>query len=268
MRLTALTLAAAMAAAPIAAVPALAESAWDAVAFYQWPDREMEASGLVRLEAPERAQDAALVPITMSLALPEGDPRRVERLTLVIDENPSPLAAEFTLGEAAGVSEISTRVRVDSYSHVHAVAELSDGSLHVAERFVKASGGCSAPMLKDPEAALAGLGEMRLRRFDGEVGAALVGDAELAEAQLMIRHPNNSGLQRDPLTLYPIPAHFVEAFEVTQGDDLILSMRGGISISEDPSFRFDYRPTGEAIHVRAADTEGATFEGDWPASGS
>jgi sulfur-oxidizing protein SoxY len=53
--------------------------------------------------------------------------------------------------------------------------------------------------------------------------------------------------------------------EVRQGDELLFTMTGGISISEDPTFRFSYRPTGEAVTVEAKDTEGRqfrqTFEG-------
>ena len=58
----------------------------------------------------------------------------------------------------------------------------------------------------------------------------------------MVRHPNNSGLQRDQVTLLYIPAHFVDELSVWQGDALLFSMVGGISISEDPNFRFDFIP--------------------------
>ena len=253
MRFAAATFAA-LALAPMA----MAEpSAWDDISETLWPaDAAMLESGIVAIEAPERAEDAAIVPVTISLDLPEGDARRVERVTLVVDENPAPVAATFTLGEAAGVDEISTRLRVNAYSPIHVVAELSDGSLHVAERFVKASGGCAAPALKDPDEAMASLGRMKLRQFVEEDG--------LAEAQLMIRHPNNSGLQRDPLTLYYIPAHFVQELTIEQGDEMILAMEGGISLSEDPSFRFTYRPDGEPIRVEAIDTEGSVFTEEWP----
>ena len=245
--------------AAIALAPmAMAESsAWDDVSGSLWPaDAVMLESGIVSIEAPERAEDAAIVPVSIGLDLPEGDARRVERVTLVVDENPAPVAATFTLGEGAGVDEISTRLRVNAYSPIHVVAELSDGSLHVAERFVKASGGCSAPALKDPDAAMASLGRMKLRQFGEEDG--------LAEAQLLIRHPNNSGLQRDPVTLYYIPAHFVEELTIEQGDEMILAMEGGISLSEDPSFRFTYRPNSDPIRVEATDTEGAVFAEEWP----
>ena len=88
------------------------------------------------------------------------------------------------------------------------------------------------------------------------------------ELQLMIRHPNNSGLQRDPLTQYFIPAHFVQNLSISQGDRLILSMEGGISISEDPNFRFDFAVHGtDEIRVEAVDTDGKVFSDKWPLDG-
>ena len=242
---------------PVLPPAALAEepTAWDDISDAIFADVPMIEDGLVSIEAPYRAEDAAIVPMTISTALPEGDGRRVERITLVIDENPSPVAATFELGEDAGITRISTRVRVNAYTPVHAVAELSDGSLHVAEAFVKASGGCAAPAAKDPEEALASMGQMKLREFDVEDGA---------EAQLMVRHPNSSGLQMDQITRHYIPAHFVQELTISQGDEMILRMEGGISISEDPSFRFDYQPDGEPIRAEAVDTEGEVFTGEWP----
>jgi sulfur-oxidizing protein SoxY len=72
-------------------------------------------------------------------------------------------------------------------------------------------------------------------------------------------------LQRDPLTQYFIPAHFVQKIDIKQGDRSILSMEGGISISEDPNFRFDFIASGPGdIVVDAVDTEGKNFAGKWP----
>ncbi len=234
-----------------------ASDAWSDIVANVFDGRAMHQSEVVALETPYRAEDAATVPVTLHFAAPEGSDLRIERVTLVIDENPAPVAAVFELGADAGVTRIDTRVRVQSYTNVHVVAELSDGSLHVAERFIKASGGCSAPMGKDPEAAMANLGQMKLRQFEGVAGTH-------PEAQLMIRHPNNSGLQMDQLTRLHIPAHFIHSVTITQGDAPILTMEGGISLSEDPSIRFDFEPTGNPITVEAQDTEGNIFGGTWP----
>ena len=184
-----------------------------------WPDLKrmffndasiVEDKSLVMFEAPPRAEDAALVPVSFSAKLAQGDARRVVKLTLVIDQNPVPLAAAFTLGEKAGDTRISTRVRVNSYTNARVVAELSDGSLHMATRFIKASGGCSAPMAKSMEEALATLGQMKFRILPPTPEAP-------NEALLMIRHPNNSGLQMDQVTRLYTPSRYINALEVYQG---------------------------------------------------
>jgi sulfur-oxidizing protein SoxY len=108
-----------------------------------------DGSEVIAIEMPGRAEDAAIVPVTLRTKLPPGDSRRIVSITLVIDQNPAPMAAKFQLGPDAKVSEISTRVRVNNYTDVHAVAELSDGNLYVVKTYVKASGGCSAPAVKN-----------------------------------------------------------------------------------------------------------------------
>src|SRR5262249_335788 len=94
-----------------------------------------DGAGLIPIEMPYSAEDAAIVPVTLRATLPPGDARAVKAITLVIDQNPAPVAATFQVG--AGVTMISTRVRVDSYTNVHAVAELSDGELYASTVFVK-----------------------------------------------------------------------------------------------------------------------------------
>jgi sulfur-oxidizing protein SoxY len=258
-------LAAALQIAPLnSSSAATPEETWASLAAEIFKGRALvDGTGLLGLEMPARAEDAAIVPVTMQLTLPPDDGRRLDKLTLVIDENPAPVAATFEFGAQAGVTMISTRVRVNSYTNVHAVAELSDGMLYVVKTFVKASGGCSAPAAKNPDEAQASLGQMRMRLF-GKQPAANV--TVRREAQVMIRHPNNSGLQRDQLTLHYIPAHFVDDLTVSQGDALVFRMKGGISISEDPNFRFNYLPNGAgSFRLEASDTAGKVFKREFPA---
>jgi len=99
-----------------------------------------DGADIVGIEMPARAEDASLVPVTLRSRLSPSDTRRIRTITLVIDENPAPMAAKFTLGPDANVTAISTRVRVNNYTNVHAVAELSDGQLYVTRIYVKASG--------------------------------------------------------------------------------------------------------------------------------
>src|SRR3954470_6766714 len=68
-------------------------------------NRDMnDGAGVIAIEMPYRAEHAAIVPVTLRNLLPPGDLRRVVAITLVIDQNPSPMAARFDLGPAASVS--------------------------------------------------------------------------------------------------------------------------------------------------------------------
>ncbi|EAU40814.1 hypothetical protein FP2506_18039 [Fulvimarina pelagi HTCC2506] len=259
--------AASLALAPVAALAESAQtpeqtaentdSAWSYLKSDLFGDKELQAgTSVVTLDAPGRAADPAVVPMTIGL-----DPsKNIRKVTLVIDENPAPVAATFEIAEGAGLTELSTRVRVNAYTDVHVVAEDAEGNLFVTETFVKAAGGCAAPAAKDPEVAARQMGQMKLRSF-GEVE----GSAGKREAQLQIRHPNNSGLQKDQVTLLYIPAHFVDTIDVSRGGEKLFSMTGGISISEDPNFRFTYTgETEEPFEVKATDTEGNVFEKSFP----
>lgn len=217
-----------------------------------------EGSALLAIQAPYRAEDAAIVPVTLSATLPPGDTRRLRVLTLVIDQNPSPLAAAMSFGPR-GPNSISTRVRVDSYTNLHLVAELSDGRLYGTKRYVKAAGGCSAPA-SPVEAGGPPIGTMRLRQF-----AATPESAGAREALLMIRHPNNSGMQMDQLTRLYVPAHFITKLRVAADDELLFSFDLGISMSENPQFRFPLPPGPiRRLRAEAKDNEGGDFKGEWP----
>jgi sulfur-oxidizing protein SoxY len=217
----------------------------------------LDGTGLVILDAPRRAEDAAVVPIGMRVNFAGDDKRTLQSLTLVIDENPAPVAGTFTIGPRSGVTSISTRVRVNSYSYVRLVAELSDGKLYGVKTFVKASGGCSAPASSNGDATRSALGQMKFRTFRPESGAP-------PEAQLMMRHPQNSGLQMDQLTRLYIPPFFIENLKIWQGDNLLVEMEGGIAISEDPNIRFNFKPNGaDKFRAEATDTTRKLFRDEW-----
>ncbi len=214
-----------------------------------------ESAEAVTLEAPYRAQDAAIVPIT--IRIPANVAPTVKKMTLIVEENPAPVVASFTFGEAAGLGErkITTRIRVDLYSNIRAVIETNDGKLLMATKYVKAAGGCSAPALKDMDAALANVGKMKVRAFAPEASQLT------EEAQIMVRHPNYSGMQMNQVTGYYIPAKYVEFIRVMKGDELVFEMEGGISLSEDPNIRFTYAAGGDApLKVTVRDTDGKIFE--------
>ena len=224
-------------------------------------DRVVEDAGdRVAIDAPGRAEDAAIVPVAIRVTdtlAPD-----IRGIYLVIDDNPSPLAAHFLFGPLGDTREIATRVRIDDYTYLHAIAETVDGRLYATARFIKASGGCSAPASKDQALALQRLGKMKITfRERPEPDLPI-------DAKLLISHPNNSGLQRDQLTQYFIPADFMQTLEVTYNGQSIFRLESDIAISEDPSFDFRFRPPRSAslgeIKVEILDSSQRHFSHSWP----
>lgn len=216
----------------------------------------------IKMTAPYRAEDAAVVPIDVDVVLPEGDPRTISKVTLIVDENPSPVAAAFTVGQNRKEFAISTRLRINAYSTVRTVVETSDGKLAMNGKFVKASGGCSAPALKDQDEAMNRIGQTRFRNL-AEQSAPEPAATKFDRAQLMIRHPNYSGLQMNVVDRSYIPAWFVNHIEVKQGDEMVFTMDGGISLSEDPMIQFSYhKKAGAKLAMTGTDTQGKAFSAD------
>lgn len=223
----------------------------------------VDGAGLVTLDAPKRALDAALVPI--SIATPPG--RNVTGLTLVVDDNPGPVAARVRYGPRGDASRLDLRVRVNQYTYMHAVAETADGALHETAKFVKAAGGCSAPVGSAEAQSLAEIGRMKLRL--GEVRAG-----RPADAQLMIRHPNFNGMQMDQVKRTYTPMRYVQSVAITLNGEAVLELEGDISLATDPAIGFRFVPlAGDlpgTMKVIVRDSDDTVFEAsfDIPASGS
>jgi sulfur-oxidizing protein SoxY len=235
------------------------EDRWQTIKDTVFPGRAIgDGDGIVELDAPYRAEDAAVVPIAIRAKAPKpGAP--IARLHLIIDNNPSPVASVIDFAGGRPSASIATRVRVDEYTHMRAIAETSDGALYMTARYVKAAGGCSAPAGKDQAAALARLGRMKL------VLPEQVKFGEPVTAQLLISHPNNSGLQFDQVTGFYVPANYLQTIAIAYDGKPVLHIDSDISLSADPSIRFTFTPPGPgALTVRAVDTEKREFTGAWP----
>jgi sulfur-oxidizing protein SoxY len=235
------------------------EDTWSTLKQQTFGDRPISAGdGAVTLEAPPTAEDAAVVPITVRV--PPEVKQKLKSLTLFIDKNPDPLVAKLDFGPAAGQGgerSFSTRVRIDNFSYVRAVLETEDGILHMASRFVAAAGGCAAMQAKDPDADTTDLGKMLVKVFP----PALDGNP-IWSGQVMIKHPNENGMQLDINTANFIPARFVKDVTVRRGGELVFKMQSTFSISTNPNFRFTFgKGDDNGLDVVVADSIGTVFKG-------
>jgi sulfur-oxidizing protein SoxY len=231
--------------------PAARETRWKDIEQTIFGDkRAVPDASVISLDAPYRAEDAALVPMTITLNATEP----VKEIYLVVDDNPAPVAAHYTFGPAADPHVIRMRVRVNSYTNVHAVAKLQDGRLIEAVKFVKAAGGCSAPMGMSDEEAMQGMGEMRMKFADDAAGKP-------TEATLMVRHPMFNGMQMNQATRLYTPARYIESIKVSEGDRLVFTLSTSISLAANPVIGFGLVPqTGNPVTVVVEDNKGGQWQ--------
>jgi len=208
-----------------------------------------ESNDIIEIEAPYRAEDPALVPIKIVSKVPQAKDSYIKKILVLVDKNPYPYVGEFEFTPDSGKADLAMRIRVNTYSNIRAIAEMNDGRLVMTKKFVKASGGCSAPIGADLDAAMQRLGKMKFRLDD----AVKIGSPNLA--QLLISHPNITGMQMDQVTRFVKKSHFVKEVRVSFNDKPILTAKTDIAISADPNFRFYFVPDQAGVlKAEVADT--------------
>jgi len=91
----------------------------------------------VTITGPDIAENGAVVPVGAATTLPG-----VKKLLLLVEKNPSVLAAVFEITDAVEAN-VNTRVKMGQSSNVYAVAMMGDGKVLYAQKEIKVTlGGC------------------------------------------------------------------------------------------------------------------------------
>ncbi len=237
---------------------AVAGSTWNGLRNEVFGTRPIEdGAGQIAIKAPYRPDDVRAVPISIDARLPQG--RSVRKVTLIVDENPSPVAAAFEFGGSRANVGLATKVRLNQESYIRAVVEDDQGRLSMVSTLVKFAGGqsaCSAPPTGDPAEIAANMGKMKLAPAPAKVAATQIDQ----RVRLDIRHPNHSGMALDQMTLLYIPLRVVSKLEVKKGDARVFAMTGSMTLSENPTIEFEVPGPGtEKLDVTMKDSDGAEW---------
>jgi len=91
----------------------------------------------VSISGPDIAENGAVVPVGVATSL-----AGVKQLAVLVEKNPSTLAAVFEVSDAVEAS-FNTRVKMGQSSNVLAVALMADGKVQFAQKEIKVTlGGC------------------------------------------------------------------------------------------------------------------------------
>ena len=219
---------------------------WPYIQERMFKNKDITTADFIRISGPKRASSGAQVPINIQLAAKEGI--EIKQIFLIIDGNPVQLAATYQLTEATQSIDLSTRIRMETDSFVRVVGESTDGKLYMNQVAIRASGGCSGYMDSTDPAHTADLGKILLKSTKDRY------------VTTRIKHPNFTGLMKDSINGWFVPEWYVKDVVFSYNGKKILNVKGGISISQDPYIKFNFKGKKSGkLTVSATDTKGETF---------
>jgi sulfur-oxidizing protein SoxY len=221
---------------------------WPYVKERLFQERVINEADFLTISGPRRASSGAQVPVTIKLDTPKNI--EMKNVFLIIDANPTQLAATYQLSKHSQELDLSTRIRMETDSYVRVVGEDSNGKLYMNAIAIRASGGCSGYMdVHDPELT-ADLGKILIKNQDKFITTR-------------IKHPNFTGLQRDLDSGGYIPRWIVEEIIYVINEEVLLVAKNRISMSQDPYLKFKINSgTKESINILVRDTKGNGFTKD------
>lgn len=201
-----------------------------------YEDQFLEQTEDIIIDAPYRALDGGNVPITIATKSKD-----IVKLTLIIDENPTPCCASFEFKDI--IPYIETNIRVNAYTHLTVVGEDKNGKLYVNRKFIKAAGGCSAAPIVNSDTP-----QNQIDIFSDEW--------IFAKKKIQFNHPNYSGLQFNQLTRSEIPAEYIDTVTITT-DYGEFKYEGTIGIAQNHYFTLY---GGKIKNIKFTDNLGNTYE--------
>jgi sulfur-oxidizing protein SoxY len=98
--------------------------------------QSLQASDQIDLQAPEIAENGAVVPISVNTTLDQ-----VESISIVVEKNPRPLAASFEIPQGT-LPDVAARIKMGETSDVIAVVKTANGTFSTRRTVKVTIGGC------------------------------------------------------------------------------------------------------------------------------
>lgn len=227
---------------------------WEPIKESFFGDRKVKEADFIKIEAPERAESGAQVPVSYSIDNKAANGVKIKKLYAFVDGNPIPLTATYHLTPMLGEFKLSTRIRFEKDAYVRLVGEDDKGHLYLASRVIRAAGGCGGVVAND---------EAKIRAEAGKIKMKVKGPVKFGQtnkAVFNIRHVMRTGLQRDLVSQGFLPAFYINKTEFKYNGKSVMTVDVNVGTAENPYFKFDFIPeSAGTLEVFAVDNEGKKF---------
>jgi len=217
-----------------------------------------------RLRLPAATSNGSRVPITVDVAHPMDPGHHVTSITVVNPRDPVPVKGTFHFTPASGRAHVAFQARLDEGpSAVVATADCGRHGRFSASAPVTVAaggGGCAG----GPPAPGSGDGEIRppVIRIPRLVAGLPVGDGEIIDVQVKVKHPSRTGLAlRDGRFVQEAEPFHLRDLEVFRDGERVSRFVLGAAMSDNPLITFKLRARPEAtVAVALTNTRGDRFE--------
>ncbi|WP_229008690.1 thiosulfate oxidation carrier complex protein SoxZ [Methylophilus sp. Leaf408] len=214
--------------------------------------KSVPVSQEIHIEAPQKAENGAVVQVEISSQQPAGS---VSNMRLLADANPTPLIASFELGKQV-LPKLVTRIKLAQSGELIALVQNTGGEFHQQRRdVIVLEDGCAGSEREEPFASSM---KMRARPLaDGPLGK------NITELKIIIVHPMRTGRSKNDDGQL-MPAHFMQLMQVILNGAVIVDAQTGTGISRNPYFTFYLKDAriGDVIAVNWQDNRGFSGHGE------
>ncbi len=231
---------------------------WDALSAF-------ERLHFPKVRLPVMTANGDRVPIAIEMGHPMEPGHHITRVTVVNERDPVPLKGGFELTPASGLAHLAFQARLDEgASDVAVTAECSvhgAWTTSASVRVADGAGGCSDPASPRSRPGDNAILPPRLR-LPGLVRTGRVRADEVLEAQLLMRHPNRTGLgRRDGRFVAESEPFHLREMEVFYRDERVSRFLFTSALSDDPLITFRVRAgQGGVLRTVLGNTRGQRFE--------
>ena len=210
-------------------------------------------SGKIEITMPEFSDSGASVPIDTYVPCqmtPDDYPRVVR---VYAPRNPRPRVVALYFTPACGEARMSTRVRLDSFQDVVAIAEMSDGETFTAVRHVNVTYGACEDSIANDQFPPGWAPNMRVALPDS------VARDEVFTVRTIINHPMETGLRHDKTGLL-VPIRIAERFRCLVEGIEVFGVKLEPAVAANPYIAFSLRLSESANLVfEWVDTNGDVY---------
>lgn len=209
--------------------------------------------GKIEIAMPEFSDSGSSVPMDIFVPCDMTEKDYPREVRVYAPRNPRPRVIALYFTPACGEARMSTRVRLDSFQDVVAIAEMSDGQVFEAIRNVNVTyGACEAAVAND-QFPPGWAPSMRVAVPQS------VAAGEIFTVRTIINHPMETGLRRDNSGL-PVPIRIAERFTCRVKGTVVFRAELKPAISANPYISFSLQLTETAqLDFEWIDTTGAVY---------